>query len=373
MKLLIGAGGTGGHIIPALAIAKGMVVLSWEVEFIGNKDGMENTLIPAHGFPFHPIQVQKIYRKLTIAHLKFPAYFISSLLKCLSYIKKYKPEAVLCTGGFVSGPVALAAVMSKTRLYFQDGNSYPGLTTRLMARYSRCIFTATETASGYLYKGHCFKTGNPLMPYEKLNVESVDWAMLNLSPTSVKLFIIGGSQGSAVINNAIDHSIHELLRAGIELIWQTGKLHKEKFQDKYASTKGVHIFDFTDKMSFYYQITDLAVSRAGALSIAELEEHKIPAILIPLPSAAENHQLINAQTVAGQNKGIVLEQAQLSSAKLIETIVGLKTHLHFYQEQLERATPNQATAKICEIIIRDTKNRVDAKCCPECKQHPAKS
>ena len=353
MKLIIGAGGTGGHIIPAIAVALQMAEMKWEVTFIGNSDSMEESLVQKYKFKFLPIKVQKIYRKLTLEHIKFPVLFIRSFLQCLSYMTKIKPDAVFCTGSFVSGPVALAAVLKKIPLYFQDGNSYPGLTTRLMKKYSAHVFISSKTAERFLSNASCLLTGNPILKYSKIDKNTIKWGSFNLSANSRKLFIVGGSQGSVLINQAIGDSLDSILEMGIEVIWQTGKAHKSQILNKYCNKQGVHIFDFTDNMSQYYQMSDFAIARAGALSIAELEEHKIPTIFIPLPTAAGNHQYKNAVAQRDKGVGVLLEQQHLSAKTLLDSISKITANLSSYQDKLAQQPENQATTIIADTINRE--------------------
>lgn len=353
MRLLIGAGGTGGHIIPALAIALALSDKEWNIVFVGNQASMEETLVRKHGFTFLPINVQKLYRRLTIAHLKFPLLFGKSIIQSINYIIKYNPDAVLCTGGFVSGPVALGCIIMRKRLYFQDGNSYPGLTTRFLSRFTKHVFIASDTARQYLQKADCVMTGNPIFKYPKLERKAIDWSKYNLRPDTKKLFIIGGSQGSVIINKVVIECMDELLTQKIELIWQTGKNYFQRIKDKVADTKGVHCFDFTDKMSEYYQMADFAISRAGALSIAELQEHAIPAIFIPLPTAAENHQYINAIAQAEKGLGLVLQQKELTPQTLITAIKQLFSLADSIKSKFAALPPNNATQIISEIIDKE--------------------
>jgi UDP-N-acetylglucosamine--N-acetylmuramyl-(pentapeptide) pyrophosphoryl-undecaprenol N-acetylglucosamine transferase len=353
LKLIIGAGGTGGHIIPAVAIAIEMSLRNWDVVFIGNKNSMEESIVDNNHLAFLPIRVQKIYRKLTFEHLKFPLLLITSILKCLTYFRLHKPDAVLCTGGFVSGPVAIAAIILGKPLYFQDGNSYPGLTTRILARFSKHIFIATERAMNHLKQSSCVLSGNPIQKYQKLDKNQIVWSDYNLGKSSLKLFVIGGSQGSAKINETVAGCIDDLLKKNIEVIWQTGKLNKNKYVAQFISHKGVHIFDFTDKMNQYYQMADMAISRAGALSIAELEEHKVPTIFIPLPTAAENHQYINAVTQKEKGLGLVLEQKDLDSNALIDCINQLSGNLPDFIKKLGLLGENNATQLIADTIEKE--------------------
>jgi len=355
LKILFGAGGTGGHIIPALAIAHELAFRGWEIAFIGNKNSMEQSIVEKHGYAFTPIHVQKIYRRFTLRHIMFPFLFVASISKSLSCVRRYHPDAILCTGGYVSGPVAIAAKLLNYIIYFQDGNSFPGLTTRLMSGAAKHIFIASDAARRHLKSADCILTGNPLLKYEPLDKTGIDWNSLNLHKNTIKLFIIGGSQGSSIINKVIGDCVPELLEQGIELIWQTGKAHLQDISEKYSDKPGLHMFGFTDRMSEFYQMADLAIARAGALSIAELEEHRVPTIFIPLPSAAENHQYKNAITQQQKGLGTVLEQKLLSRQSLLEAIKEIIANRDEFANKLASLPPNDATSQIADIIERETR------------------
>jgi UDP-N-acetylglucosamine--N-acetylmuramyl-(pentapeptide) pyrophosphoryl-undecaprenol N-acetylglucosamine transferase len=356
MKIIIGAGGTGGHIIPAIAVANALHIMNWDVLFIGNSNSMEERLVKQYAYTFLPIKVQKIYRKLTIEHIKFPFLFVHSLILCLICFVKEHPNAVFVTGGYVSAPVALAAIILRLPLYFQDGNSYPGLTTRVFGRRAKRIFVASEKATEYLKKELCLLTGNPLLGYNVLDKSTFDFDKLNLNPSNKTLFVIGGSQGSEIINQAISNSINRLLQLKINIIWQTGKNHIDKIKKEFGNLPGIFCFDFTDKMNDFYQIADIAISRAGALSIAELEEHKLPTIFIPLPTAAENHQLANALAQQEKNICIVLEQKNLSTETLLSSINSVLDNYALYKDSFNALTRINATQKVSETINDDITN-----------------
>jgi UDP-N-acetylglucosamine--N-acetylmuramyl-(pentapeptide) pyrophosphoryl-undecaprenol N-acetylglucosamine transferase len=354
LKILFGAGGTGGHIIPALAIAHELSSRGWKIAFIGNKNSMEQSIIVKHGYAFTPVHVQKIYRRFTLRHIMFPFLFVASICKSLSCIRRYHPDAILCTGGYVSGPVAIAARLLGQKLYFQDGNSFPGLTTRFMSGAAKHVFIASDAARRHLKSADCVLTGNPLLLYEPLDKTGIDWNGLNLHKNTIKLFIIGGSQGSSIINKVIGDCVPELLEQGIELIWQTGKANLQEISEKYSKKPGLHFFGFTDRMSEYYQMADLAIARAGALSIAELEEHRIPTIFIPLPTAAENHQYKNAIIQQQKGLGIVLEQKNLNRQFLLAAIKDIVANRDDFVNKLALLPPNDATRQIADIIERET-------------------
>jgi UDP-N-acetylglucosamine--N-acetylmuramyl-(pentapeptide) pyrophosphoryl-undecaprenol N-acetylglucosamine transferase len=350
VRFIFGAGGTGGHIIPALAIALELSEEKHDIAFIGNKNGMEEGIITRNGFTFLPIKVQKIYRKITFGHIRFPFLFIYSVLRSMLYIFKFKPDAILCTGGFVSGPVALAAILTGRMLFSQDGNSFPGLTTRIISKRAKAVFIASDAARKYLKNAHCILTGNPILKFQTIDKEGINYSALNLRKDTKKLFVIGGSQGSVIINKAISNCLETLLASGVDVIWQTGKSHYENIQAKYGNISGVHCFGFTDKMSEYYQMADLATSRAGALSIAELTEYRIPTVFIPLPTSAENHQLKNAIAQENLGTGLVLEQKNLNSDTLMNSIIKIISDYSQYFEHFSKLKANNAAAEICKIL-----------------------
>jgi UDP-N-acetylglucosamine--N-acetylmuramyl-(pentapeptide) pyrophosphoryl-undecaprenol N-acetylglucosamine transferase len=354
LKLLIGAGGTGGHIIPAVAIAVEMRERKWEVAFIGNKKSMEQTIAHKNGFAFKQISVQKLYRKLTLEHFKFPFLFVFSLIKCIAVIIKFEPDAVLCTGGFVSGPVALATLLTGRKLYLQDGNSFPGLTTRLFARFSNKVFIASDEAKRYLSGADCLLTGNPIQKYTKVDIDSLNLMELNLRKDTKKLFVIGGSQGSAVINSAVSGCVEKLLNQGIDIIWQTGENHIGKINTLFGNKEGIHCFGFTDKMHILYQVADIAISRAGALSIAELEEHRIPTVFIPLPTSAENHQYKNALSQQNKGAGIVLEQKNMNPDSLMNSINSILSEYDRFIGSLSAIPASNAATGVCDVLELET-------------------
>lgn len=162
MTFVLGCGGTGGHIYPAIAIAQQLQKLGHKAVFIGNCGGMEETVIAGEGYSFYGIHVQKLYRKFSLANLRFPFLLVSSTFSCLRLLRKIRPEAVISTGGFVSGPVGIAAVLLRIPLYFNECNSYPGITTKHLARYTRIIFTGFDNTAKYLPKAKVRKIGIPL-------------------------------------------------------------------------------------------------------------------------------------------------------------------------------------------------------------------
>ncbi len=318
-RVVISAGGTGGHIQPAISIAREFVNRGWEVHYIGNKEGMEEGLVKSAGIPFYPINVQKLYRKLTFKHVRFPFMLLNSYKKCIKYLKDINPDIYLGCGGFVSGPAGLAAVKLNIPIYLQEQNSYPGITTRFLSKHAKIVFTAYEAAESYLKADDVRNVGNPTNISED-NHQQLELTKYNLTKETKKLLVLGGSQGSVVMNNLIESCIDELLEQNIEVIWQTGKRNYLNLKDKFSNKQGTFIFAFTNKMNEMYNSADIVVARAGALTLSELQIKKIPSILIPLPSAAENHQYFNAKELADKGMARIIEQKHLTKSSFIKVI-----------------------------------------------------
>lgn len=318
-KAIISAGGTGGHILPALAIAKELQSLGWEIVYIGNRVGMEEGLASSNGLRFLPIHVQKLYRKLTWEHVKFPFLLLKSYMTAKKYLQDEKPDIFIGCGGFVSGPAGLAAKQLRIPIYLQEQNSYPGITTKYLAKYAKKVFIAYEDTIKYLPKVQTMNLGNPT----NIDSEFKDRLPLDkykLKSNTKKLLVLGGSQGSVIINRIIESALDELLARGVEVIWQTGKRNYLALKNRYINKEGLFVFAFTDKMNEMYNTADLVVARAGALTLSELQIKKIPSILIPLPSAAENHQFYNAKELSDKRLALMLEQKFLTKRTFLKAV-----------------------------------------------------
>jgi len=350
VKIVFGCGGTGGHIYPALALAREFKAQGHTAIFIGNRDGMEADLVKRSGYIFHPIRVRKLDRRLDLSLLSFPFLLIFSIVKCLSYYHRTRPDAVICTGGFVSGPVAIAAILGRIPLFFHESNSLPGLTTRCLARYTRLTFVSWPAAMTRLKGAPLRLVGIPLL--ERANDStSADLGSLGIDVSKPVILVTGGSQGSLMINRAVDGAVESIQANGWQLIWQTGQSGYREFSTRHKDTPGVHIFAFSPQLPMFYRAAAVAVSRAGAMTIAEQESYRCPAILIPLPTAAENHQYYNA--IEQQKKGVALclEQKDLNADSLIAVIKRMMQRRDSFLDQLATLPPNTAAADICSAIL----------------------
>jgi len=347
MRFAFGAGGTGGHIIPALALADELTSQGHECIFIGNRNSMEERLALAHKYQFLTIRVQKLYRKLSPSNLLFPYYLASSILESRKHLKSSKIDGVITTGGFVAGPVAIAAISLKIPCFLHESNSYPGLTTRHLVKHLSRLYISFEDTRKYLKKGSLKNFGIPIL--KQSESEAFDLSEIGLQKGKKSLLITGGSQGSLAINNVIASVITVLLEDGWQVLWQTGRTTYAEFYPQHKDREGLYIFDFHHHLAAMMRISDLAITRAGAMNIAELEDARLPAIMIPLPTAADNHQYYNA--LAQKHKGVaeVLVQSELGAQTLLAMIKSLR--LTKMKEQLETLPGNTAVRDITKDIL----------------------
>ena len=358
MKFIFGAGGTGGHITPALALADELIKHKHNVLFLGNAKSIEESLCAISGYPFQKIKVQKLHRSLKPENLLVPFYLLGSVITAVNIMKKEKPQAVICTGGFVAGPVAISAALLRIPLFFHESNSYPGLVTRKMAKWINTIFISFENTRKYLTCSKLVNYGIPLRQTAKddqqkpLDIGS--WGLKNDKPI---ILVSGGSQGSVAINTVVNQAISDILSLGYQIIWQTGKMSYARFSAQHKGKEGIYIFAFSPDLPKMFSHCCLAITRAGAMTIAELEANHLPAILIPLPTAAENHQYYNA--LAQQEKGvaILLEQSKLTPYSLVENIKKISENLEIYRNKLTALPPNEAAQKIVDYILNYLNNK----------------
>ncbi|MDD2229077.1 MAG: undecaprenyldiphospho-muramoylpentapeptide beta-N-acetylglucosaminyltransferase [Candidatus Cloacimonetes bacterium] len=348
MKIAFGGGGTGGHIVPALAIAECLKQLGHEALFIGNRNSIEERLVRAENYQFQAIKVQKLYRSFSFRNLLFPFYLVGSIISSCRILKHENPDAVFVTGGFVAGPVALSAIILRIPVYGHESNSYPGLVTRTLAKYFRHIYISFESSRKYLPQAKLSNFGIPLKSGSESSFLAESIGLVADKPI---IIVSGGSQGSLAINNAIESIIPDLINKGYQLIWQTGRTTYNKFADKFKPFSGLYLFDFSPDYINMLSVAKLAITRAGAMTIAELEENRVPSILIPLPSAAENHQYFNALEQQEKGVSLLLEQFKLTPETLINAIEIVVSNVSEYKAKLEGLPQNQATQKITNDLL----------------------
>lgn len=341
-RILISGGGTGGHVYPGIAIANKLRALQPGIEiiFVGVKNRIESKIVPKEGYPLKYVYIRSMPRKIG---LKTAAFFFSLLvgfIQSLALLFRYRPKAVIGTGGYVSWPVVYAASLIGIPTIIQEQNSFPGITTKALAPRVDEIHLAFEEAISYLTKvkdKNKFKiNGNPIRLTSKSSDRSSALSAFDLDENKRTLLLFGGSQGAAPLNQALADALPSL-STEIQIIWQTGETDFESMQAQ--SQKFQHkifIKPFIYNMAEAYSAADLAFCRSGAITIAELVQLKVPAIFVPLPHAAEGHQEKNARVLVEADAAEMILQQDLTASLVKQKI----EHLIFDEQQLEQFKNN---------------------------------
>jgi len=314
-KFILSGGGTGGHIYPAIAIANELKLQFPDAEFlfVGARDKMEMQKVPQAGYEIKGLWIAGLQRKLTLQNLMFPLKLATSLLESRRIIKQFKPNVVIGTGGFASGPLLQAAGSAGIPTVVQEQNSFPGITNKLLSKKANAICVAYENLERFFPKEKIVLTGNPvrqdLIDIDSKRDEAI--AFYGLDPNKKTLLVLGGSLGARRINQLIEKELQNMLSQDVQIIWQCGKLYFEDYK-KY-NQQYVRVVDFIERMDFVYAAADVIISRAGASSVSELCIVGKPVIFIPSPNVAEDHQTKNAQAIVDAKGAILLKESELEN------------------------------------------------------------
>ncbi|MDD5363186.1 MAG: undecaprenyldiphospho-muramoylpentapeptide beta-N-acetylglucosaminyltransferase [Ignavibacteria bacterium] len=315
MRFVMTGGGTGGHIFPAIAIADGLMERynDAEILFIGAKGKMEEKVVPENNYNIKLIEVSGFNRKNPIRNFKFLRDFFNSMAVCKKILKEFKPDAVIGTGGYVSGPVVYSAIKMGIPSILQEGNSFPGKVTKsLSGKASRVIVNFEETISYLKRKDNVVRISYPVRSRLKLTDKQEAKKYFGFDNSGRTLFVFGGSQGASGINKSIMKILDALDEKNINLIWQVGKLNYETINKELAGKYNkVKVLDFIKEIDMAYSAADLVVCRAGISSIMELSLLRKPAVLVPYPFAAENHQEKNAVSMVKMNAAVMIKESVL--------------------------------------------------------------
>jgi len=354
-KVILSGGGTGGHIYPAIAIANELQnrFPNAEVLFVGAKDRMEMQKVPQAGYEIVGLWISGIQRRLTLSNLLFPLKLISSLWKSRTIIKKFKPDVVIGTGGFASGPLLKMANVKKIPTVLQEQNSFPGITNKWLAKEANKICVAYDNMDRFFPKNKIIKTGNPvrqdLLSISGKREQAI--AKYHLESDKKTILIIGGSLGARRINQLIEKELDFFAAQNVQLIWQCGKLYYKDYK-KYDNMDNVQVHEFLDTMDLAYAAADIIISRAGAGSVSELCIVGKPVLFIPSPNVAEDHQTKNALAIVSKGGAKMLRESELE-VEFENTMASLMAAKQ-EQEELgnaikKMALPN-ATSEIADEI-----------------------
>lgn len=357
LKFILSGGGTGGHIYPAIAIANELQVRFPEAEFlfVGAKDKMEMQKVPEAGFKIRGLWIAGLQRRLTFDNTLFPVKLITSLLKARRIIAEFKPNVVIGTGGFASGPLLQVASIAGIPTVIQEQNSYPGITNKLLSGKASKICVAYENLERFFPKNKMILTGNPvrqdLIGVEGKRAEALQY--FNLDKDKKTLLVLGGSLGARRINQLIAKEIFDFTAQNVQVIWQCGKLYFDEYKH-FGDKDNVQVLAFIDRMDLVYAAADVVISRAGASSVSELCIVGKPTIFIPSPNVAEDHQTKNAQSIVDKGGAILIKESELDTQfKTIFNKLILDDNLQkSLSENIKKLAKVNATNDIVEEIIK---------------------
>jgi UDP-N-acetylglucosamine--N-acetylmuramyl-(pentapeptide) pyrophosphoryl-undecaprenol N-acetylglucosamine transferase len=360
LRVIFAGGGTGGHLFPAVAIADAVKqrVPGAEILFIGTKGKIESRIIPSTPYAFRTIWISVFQRSLKPGNFLFPLKVLVAMFQARSILKSFRPDVVVGTGGYVSGPVLRTAVRLRIPTIIQEQNSYPGVTTRVLARSVDEVHLTFESSKKYFPRtDNLFVTGNPtrftLGPADRAAASR----FFGFDPSSPAktLLVFGGSLGARSINRAVAALLPALSGSGVRVIWQTGAEDFDLYRRGAGNAAPASLWmgPFIDRMDLAYAASDLVVARAGATTIAELTQLGKPAILVPYPHAAANHQAENARALSAAGAAEVVADAEIES-KLPGVVASLLA-----DEQRRRAMGDrsrtlgrpEATATLADRVI----------------------
>lgn len=368
-RVIFAGGGTGGHLYPALNIAAAMRELRPEIHtiFVGARRGVEARVLPEKGVDHRLLPLLPIHRSRVWRNWRLPFAMASSVWGLAALTLRTRPSLVVGTGGYASGPACGWALLVGIPIALQEQNSYPGLTTRWLSRFARQVHLGFPEAEEHLRPGKrtvIHDRGNPIHPPEKGVDAIAARAHFGLAPDSTVVLVVGGSQGARAINLALAGAL-ERVAAGdaerppsLEILWATGPSHIEAIDARLLPLElgdWVHTAGYIHEMPMALAAADVAISRAGAMGTAELLAWGIPSILVPLPTAAADHQTHNARALEAFGAAVALPESALSSERLWRDVVSLARDDARRQAMAERARDRarpDAAREIARALIR---------------------
>jgi UDP-N-acetylglucosamine--N-acetylmuramyl-(pentapeptide) pyrophosphoryl-undecaprenol N-acetylglucosamine transferase len=311
LKIIISGGGTGGHIFPAIAIARALEQMrpGTEILFVGAIGRMEMEKVPAAGYKIEGLEIQGLSRSNMLKNISLPLKVLKSVRRAKEIISAFKPDAIVGVGGYASGPTLWAGIRKHIPTLIQEQNSYPGITNKILGKRVNKICVAYSGMEKFFPTGKIIMTGNPVRQditgLEAKHNEALKY--FKLTTGGSVLLVIGGSLGARTINHSIKNSLQLFAEKNIQVIWQTGKAFFNEANESAKNFPNVRVYDFISKMDYAYAASDVVVSRAGAISLAELCIAGKPSILIPSPNVAEDHQTKNANSLAEKDAALFIK------------------------------------------------------------------
>jgi len=368
MKIIITGGGTGGHIYPGISLAKALQKKNSEnkIIFVGTNRGMEAELVPREGFQLYPIKVKGVQRRMCLENFYAILLFLGSLVSSFKLIRRFQPDLVIGTGGYVSSSVALVSSLMGIPTYLHEQNALPGITNKFLSLTCRKVFISFPGSKDYFYKKN--KTvyyGNPVRENIWKGKRERLISQTNLKTKKKTILVFGGSKGAAVIN----HTFLSCLNKIDETFWNqwqvlmiSGKEDYRNIIDRISQgrfSEIVAVLPYSYEIEDAYDIADLVLCRAGATTVAELTAKGLPAILVPYPYATGNHQLYNARFLEQKNAAVVIIEKELSEKKLAEVLSEMiknEKKRNKIAQNSKMTGKREASDNIIQYIYDDLKN-----------------
>lgn len=363
MKFILTAGGTGGHIYPALSVLEEIKKdKSNEYLYIGTKDRMENELIPNMGIPYESIEIYGLFKKNLVKNAKNVKNIVSAYKKCLKIMDNFKPDAVIAFGGYVTLPVCLAARKRGIKVFLHEQNMLPGKTNIFLSRKVDEVFISFKDGKKKLKCKKIIYTGNPVSQ-RAIECKPFDKTELGFSKNKKLIIIVMGSLGSTSVNERLLDFLRTYERDDAEILFITGKKSYATLNNNLIVPKSTKIVPFFDNLPSLMKSADLIISRAGASTIAEIMATKTPSILIPSPYVANNHQYYNALDLVNKNISVMLEEKDLDKNSLIKAIDDIFEDKKFNEikNNLSKIKDISSSSLIMDEVYKELKGKNDKK------------
>ncbi len=366
IKVLISGGGTGGHIFPAISIANAVKAQRPDADilFVGADNRMEMERVPAAGYPIKGLPVSGFNRSNLLANFKVVWRLVKSLGQARRIVKEFHPDIAVGVGGYASGPTLWAAARQGIPTLIQEQNSYAGVTNKLLASKAQAICVAYEGMERFFPADRLVLTGNPVRQ-ELCNPEITREeaaSFFGLDPAKKTILLIGGSLGALTLNTAVVESIPEIIKSGVQFVWQCGKSFDQRGKSVLESAgnpANVKQMPFISRMDLAYKIADLVISRAGASSISELCLLGKPVILVPSPNVAEDHQTKNAEALSSRGAAILVRDTE-ARQRLIPcalSVVHDEETLQIMSQKILKLAQQDSAARIAEMVLKIVEKR----------------
>ncbi len=351
-RIIIAGGGTGGHIFPAIAIANALkkIDLAIEILFVGAKGKMEMEKVPQAGYRIEGLDIAGFNRSSLIKNITLPFKLVKSFLQVRTIVKNFRPDAIIGVGGYSSFPVLRFGQAKRIPTFIHESNSFAGKSNILLGKKATKVFVATDGMGKFFPAEKIMITGNPVRASisHSAITRNMGIRFFSLDENKKTVLVFGGSLGAKSINEAISKHLDDLLNAGLQLIWQTGKPYSAEAKEKVKGKSSVWVNEFISQMEYAYAAADIVISRAGAMAIAELCVVKKPVLFVPYPYAAEDHQTVNAKNLVSKNAALMVKDNEALD-KVVSTIIELAS---------DESKQNELKKNIGTLAITDADKRI---------------